>query len=75
MPILRDIFTGADGASHDIGRYMAAASTATGLALQIYAVGWKGQPFDFQAYGIGCGALAAGVGAMLKLKEGTEPKP
>lgn len=75
MPILRDIFTGADGASHDIGRYMAAGSTLVGLGLQIYAVGWRGQPFDFQAFGIGCGALAAGVGAMLKLKETTEPKP
>lgn len=75
MSILRDIFTGADGVSHDIGRYMAAGSTLVGLGLQVYAVAWKGQAFDFQAFGIGCGALAAGVGAMLKLKADTEPTP
>ena len=73
MAILRDIFTGVDGISHDIGRYLAAVSSATGLGLQVYVVAWKGQPFDMLAFGAGVGALAAGVGAMLKLKAGTEP--
>ena len=73
--ILRDILTGVDGVTHDIGRHMAAASITTGLGLQVYVVVAKGQAFDFSAFGIGCGALAAGVGAMLRLKAGTEPAP
>jgi hypothetical protein len=72
MSIVRDLFTGVDGVSHDIGRYMAAAATVTGLSLEVWAVLMQ-KTFDFQAYGIGCGALAAGVGAMMKLKETTEP--
>jgi hypothetical protein len=73
--ILNQLLTGSDNTTHDIGRWLAALSSCTGLGLQIYAVGWKGQPFDMQAFGIGCAALATGVGAMLKLKADTEPKP
>ena len=73
MAILRDLMTGKDGISHDIGRYIAAASSVTGLFLCSYAVIVKGQPFSFQDFGIGMGSLAAGVGALLKLKENTEP--
>lgn len=73
MKPLRDILTGKDGITHDIGRWAAVASILTGLGLQIYAVGWRGQPFDMLAFGGGIGALAAGIGALLKLKEGTEP--
>ncbi|RTL40573.1 MAG: hypothetical protein EKK53_15405 [Burkholderiales bacterium] len=73
MKPLRDILTGRDNVTHDIGRWAAVASIVTGLGLQIYAVGWRGQPFDMLAFGGGIGALAAGIGALLKLKEGTEP--
>lgn len=73
MKPLRDILTGRDGVTHDIGRWAAVASIVTGLGLQVYAVGWRGQPFDMLAFGGGVGALAAGIGALLKLKETTEP--
>ena len=73
MEAIRHLLTGADNRTHDIGRWMAALCTLVGLGLQVYAVGWKGQPFDFQAFGVGCGALAAGIGGMLKLKADTEP--
>lgn len=75
MSAWRDILTGIDGQTHDIGRHLALATSAAGIGLQVYAVVVRGQPFSFQEFGIGAGALAAGVGAMLKLKETTEPKP
>lgn len=75
MGFWNNISTGKDNATHDIGRVGAIAMIIVGLGLQIYSVGWAGQKFDMQAFGLGCGALAAGVGAMLKLKENTEPNP
>jgi hypothetical protein len=66
--ILRQMFTETDNETHDGGKWAAALMTLTGLGLQIYAVVGNKQAFDMQAFGVGCGALAAGVGAMLKLK-------
>ena len=74
MSIVRQLLTGVDNQTHDLGRWLAAVSSATGLGLQVYVVAWKGQPFDMAAFGLGCGALAAGVGAMLRLKADTEPR-
>ena len=74
MNWLTQLLTGADNSTHDIGRWAAALSIVVGLGLQIYAVGWRGQAFDMQAFGLGVGALAVGIGAMLKLKQDTEPK-
>jgi hypothetical protein len=75
MGFLNNISTGKDNKTHDIGRVAAIACIVVGLGLQIYAVGWKGQLFDMQAFGLGVGAMAAGIGAMLKLKERSEPDP
>ena len=73
MIVVRQILTGIDNTTHDIGRWMAAASSVTALGLQIYDTVWRGRPFDIQAFGIGCAALAVGAGAFLKLKADTEP--
>jgi hypothetical protein len=73
MKPLRDILTGKDGQTHDIGRWAAVACILVALGLQVYVVVWKTQPFDMLNFGGGVGALAAGVGLMLKLKENTEP--
>lgn len=69
--VLRQLFTESDNRTHDLYRYLALASIVTGLGLNIYAVGWKGQPFDMQAFGTGVGLLFAGVGVALKLKPET----
>lgn len=69
MSILRQLLTESDNVTHDLYRYLAIASILTGLGLQIYAIGWKGQPFDMQTFGIGVGALFAGVGVALGLKK------
>jgi hypothetical protein len=63
---LRDILT-ADRESNtfDLVRVGTALSLAVGLGLTIYAVGWRGDPFDLTAFGTGVGLiLAAGGGAM-----------
>jgi hypothetical protein len=73
MKFIKDTLTGKDGESFDVGRVAAVLSFITGIGLQVYVVGWKGQPFDFLLFGSGIGAMAAGLGALLKLKEGSEP--
>ena len=73
--IWRDLLTGADGRTHDIGRWGAVLMCLTGMGLQIFDVVHQHHAFDIQAFGIGCGSLAAGIGAMLRLKETTDPKP
>ena len=75
MSILTQLLTGQDNRTHDFMRWIGLGGALTALGLQIYVVVWKGQPFDLQAFGIGFGALCASVGAALRLKETTEPKP
>jgi hypothetical protein len=74
MKILSDLLTTADGITHDIGRHLAFFGGLNGIALTIVDVVVNHNKFDMQSYGIGFGALAVGVGAMLKLKVDTEPK-
>lgn len=69
--IARQLFTESDNITHDLYRYLAVASIITGLGLQVYAIAWRGQPFDMQMFGVGVGALFAGVGVALKLKRET----
>ena len=66
--IIRQLLTESDNVTHDLYRYLAVASVVSGLALPVYAV-LKGQLFDMQAFGVGTGALLAGVGVALGLKK------
>ena len=70
--VLQQLLTGKDNETHDIGRWLAVLTVLAGIGYQGWAI-YKGQPFDLQNFGVGAGALFTGVGAMLKLKEGTEP--
>lgn len=70
--VIRQLMTESDNVTHDLYRYLAILSIITGLALQVYSIGWKGQPFDMQTFGIGIGALFAGVGVALGLKKETK---
>jgi len=73
MKAIKDILTGKDGQTHDIGRWAGAASFICALGLEIYVVVYKGQPFDVTQFGLGIAAVAGGIGALLKLKAETEP--
>jgi hypothetical protein len=70
---LKDVMTGIDGESYDIGRVTCFFSFLVyfGLAIggMIYNHTWD--PLNFST---GAGAMAVGFGANLKLKSDTEPK-
>lgn len=65
--IVRQIFTESDNKTHSIYKYLALACIASAIGLEIYVVGWKGQPFDMQAFGVGVGSLFAGTGVAIKM--------
>jgi hypothetical protein len=72
MKWLKDALTESDGESYDHIRMLAVLAVVIGLALQVWVVvRWAGpspQAFDMQSFGLGLGAVFAGVGAALKLK-------
>ena len=74
MSILRQLFTGLDGATHDLGRWSWAGSF---LAVVAAAVGnwWHGVALDVQALATALGVVAAAHGGALWAKKDTEPKP
>jgi SAM-dependent MidA family methyltransferase len=71
--IFLDLFTGEDNDTHDIGRYFAALFGVMAIFFEGWDVIVQNHTFSIQEFGIGTGALALGLGAMLKLKENTEP--
>jgi len=72
--LLIQTFTGKDNNTLDIGRILWALGVFVFFALSIHAV-WRGQVFDAIAWGTGFGAVLAGGGVALKVKETTEPPP
>lgn len=70
---IRQLLTGKDNQTQDLARWLAVASFAVGLGLSIYDTVCRGHPFSLQEFGLGVGALFVGVGAAIKLKEGSEP--
>ncbi len=73
MKFLKDILTGIDGESYDIGKVGWLLGFLTFLGLVFYKVAWKGDPFDTQAFGIAFGLMITALGAALNLKAKTEP--
>jgi len=78
MKWIKDALTETDGESYDHIRMLAVLAVVIGLALQVWVViRWFGpapQAFDMQNFGLGLGAMFAGVGAALKLKPETPSK-
>lgn len=68
--IFRQLMTESDNRTHDLYRYLALLSIVVGLGLNVFVV-VKGNPFNMQDFGIGVGALFAGVGVALSLKKET----
>lgn len=75
MAIIKDWLTESDNQTHDLSRVLAAVAIVVGLGLQIYAVGWKGQEFDMQSFGLGVGSLFAGLAALLGFKKESSNAP
>ena len=71
--VFRDLLTGVDGKTHDIGRYLAVGGGVWGIGGSMYDVLANHVHFDMQAFGVGMAALAGGIGALLHLKKDTEP--
>lgn len=68
----RDMFTGKDNKTYDIGRVLWFQSVQAFVLLSVYAI-YKGGEFDPITWGAGIAALIAGGGAGIKLKADTEP--
>jgi hypothetical protein len=72
MKILKDWFTGIDGTTYDVGRFLWFVGVWVFLFSTIYALS-KGQTWNAIEYGTGLGLVLAGGGAALGLKAHTEP--
>jgi hypothetical protein len=69
---IKDILTGIDGQSYDLGRVL----LTLGCLTMIFGAGkiiWTGS-LDFVAFGAGFGGLLVGGGGLLALKRQTEPQ-
>ena len=71
---IKDMLTGIDNQTFDVGRVSGILGLLVFLGLEIYVVVWKSLPFDMTAFGIAFAAMIAALGAALKLKAETEPK-
>ena len=74
VSILRDLFTGANGVTHDLGRYSWAGSFAAVIGAGIWNA-WHGAAIDIMQAATALGAVAAAHGGALWAKASTEPKP
>lgn len=68
MKWLTEILTDAQD-YYAAARSVGIVGVLTFLALSIYAVVFKGQPWDPQAFGIGFGAVVAGMGVAIHQEE------
>ena len=70
---LRDLFTGRDNKTWDLGRIMWAQGFVVYCAISVYSL-YQGLAIDPMNWASGLGLILAGGGAALKLKQSSEPK-
>lgn len=70
---LQQLLTGIDGRTQDLGRWLGVFGGGTGIVMPVYDTVANHVPWNSMTFGAGMGALALGVGAMLKLKIDSEP--
>lgn len=68
----KDIFTGRDNRTYDMGRVLWFQSVQAFILVTIYSL-HKGGSFDPVTWGAGLAALIAGGGAAIGIKASTEP--
>lgn len=71
---LRDLFTGRDNKTWDLGRVMWALGVLAYFSQTLYSI-YKDMPIDHMNWATGFGAIMAAGGAMLLMKKGDEPAP
>jgi hypothetical protein len=78
--VIHDCLTGKDGTTYDPARVSGYSAAFAGLAVfladSLYTV-YTSHHFDPQSFGIGLGAILAGIGAVgfgVKAKSNTEPE-
>lgn len=72
MKLLKDLFTGRDNKTWDLGRIMWAMGTAVYCGISVYSL-YQGIAIDPLNWATGFGAILAGGGAALRLKQSDEP--
>jgi hypothetical protein len=73
-PLLKDLLTGKDGESYDVGRVLWFLCMLAFIGQSIYALVISADHhFDPQAYGLGAGGILAGGGGGIGFKAKTEP--
>ena len=70
--LIRDLFTGIDGQSYDLGRVLLAGGALVMIGAGVVGV-YHTHALDFVAFGAGFGGLLTGGGALLLMKRQTEP--
>ena len=73
MAGLKQMFTGKDNKTLDLGRVLWAKAVVAFLGLAFYGV-YKGNPVDYMAFGTGLAAVLAAGGAAIGFKAKTEPE-
>lgn len=68
MKIVKQLLTESDNETHDLYRWLALLSVAVAIGLSVYSV-INGGVWSAQDFGIGIGALIAGVGVAIGLKK------
>jgi hypothetical protein len=68
----KDLFTGRDNHTYDVGRVLWFQAIQAFIAISIYAI-YQGGSFDAVTWGAGLAALLGGGGAAIGLKSTTEP--
>lgn len=72
MNWLKQLFTGKDGATQDLGRWSWAFSLASIISIATYQA-VTGKPVDLQSLGIAISTVVAAHGVAIGLKKDTEP--
>jgi len=73
ITLIKNIFTGVDNKTFDLGRLLWAKMAIVYSAVTAYHV-YKTGNFEYQNWAIGAGAILAAGGGSLALKAATEPK-
>jgi hypothetical protein len=73
MKMIKDLFTGIDGQTHDPARFLWIVGMVVFMAFSGWEV-YKSGKFDMINFGVAYGALLAAGASGVKIKESTEPK-